>query len=54
MVAVPLLSIMFVVRTHRNKDSVEVSATEVIVENRDFANSKKKATDDFDGTDTSF
>lgn len=34
---------------YKNKDGVEITATDIVIENVEFAGSKKKAADDFDG-----
>ncbi len=34
---------------YKNKDGVEVTATDIVIENVEFAGGKKKAADDFDG-----
>ena len=40
---------------YKDKDGNERTSTEIVVENREFADSKKKADDDFDGEpDTPF
>ncbi len=35
---------------YKNKYDVEITATDIVIENAEFAGSKKKAANNFDGT----